>query len=137
VEKAAIDRFESKYIPEPNSGCWIWTGSTSRGYGYFTDSKVKLAHRVSYQWFVGPIPTGLVVDHLCNVSYCVNPKHLQAITQRENVIKGQGLAAKQFRQTHCIRGHAFDSVNTYVNPEGRRQCKLCRRAIDRKRDANK
>ncbi len=74
-----------KIMPEPNSGCWFWLGALSRGYGSLKNAR---AHRVAYEMTIGPIPEGLVIDHLCRVTSCVNPDHLEAVTQAENVRRG-------------------------------------------------
>lgn len=82
---------ETFSIPEPNSGCWLWLGATSRGYGIVVlprsqkrKNRNLLAHRLSYQDFVGPIPPGMGVLHHCDNPSCVNPQHLYCGTHRDN-----------------------------------------------------
>jgi hypothetical protein len=79
------ERFDQYHMPEPNSGCWIWFGSTFRkGYGSISEGgrhgRTLQAHRVSYERFKGPIAPGLTIDHLCRTPCCVNPDHLEAVT---------------------------------------------------------
>jgi hypothetical protein len=112
--------------------CWNWTGALDNGYGRFQGgprgSKVHRAHRLAYELLVGPIPEGLVLDHLCRNRRCVNPDHLEPVTNRINVLRGEGWAASRARQTHCIHGHEFTPANTYVDPKrGTRGCRECRR----------
>jgi hypothetical protein len=112
--------------------CWLWTGSgNGRGYGQIGEGNRNLyAHRVAYELAIGPIPIGKQIDHLCRVRNCVNPAHLEAVTQKENVERGttgEVNAARQLAQTHCKRGHPFDAANTYIAPNGQRLCKTCRR----------
>lgn len=109
-------------------GCWTWGGYVDpKGYGVFGINSRQLvkAHRFSYELHVGPIPEGMQLDHLCRVRHCVNPAHLEPVTNRENVIRGN--AARPQRQA-CQRGHPFDEQNTYIDHKGRRQCRACRRA---------
>ena len=130
----ANERFDKQWEPEPMSGCWLWVGHVSdRGYARFRVNGTRVgAHRFSYERWVGPITSGLVVDHLCNNPSCVNPDHLQAVSQRANVRRGRGTSGVNSRKRECIRGHAFDEDNTYVDPGGGRHCKECRRAAGRR-----
>lgn len=123
--KDPIDRFYAKVVKH-ESGCWLWTGYTDKkGYGIFgiTSKNIVKAHRYSYEKNVGEIPDGLYIDHLCRVCNCVNPDHLEPVTNQENVIRGNNARPKQ---TKCKRGHDFSDSNTYLNPNGRRECKTCR-----------
>jgi hypothetical protein len=126
---SAADRFRGKFLIAP-SGCWIWMGSTTaEGYGRFSiDRKGMYAHRASHELFVGPVPDGFQVDHLCRRTRCVNPMHLQAVPPRVNLLRSMGITAMAAAKTRCSEGHLFDSENTYIDPRGRRQCRICRRA---------
>ena len=118
------------------NGCWHWDGYVSPyGYGSFLrrtggETKQHSAHRVSYEYHVGPIPEGLVIDHTCHNNdehcfeagnclhrRCINPDHLEAVTQEVNTLRGKGLAAQNALKTHCPRGHEYG--------EGTRGCKVC------------
>lgn len=110
--------------------CWQWTGGGwPSGYGTLrVDKRTKVTvHRFSYELHVGPIPDDLVIDHLCRNHGCVNPKHLEAVTFRENILRGENRAAQHARKTHCLRGHSFDSPNGYRNKHGHRLCHACDR----------
>lgn len=108
--------------------CWLWSGVLSNGYGKVRINYVlQYAHRVAYTWLVGPIPEGMTLDHGCRVRNCVNPEHLDPATNADNVLRGEGLAAQNKRKTHCVRGHRFTAENTYVRPNGGRNCRACRR----------
>lgn len=107
-------------------GCWEWLASRSDGYGRVTwQGRQRPAHRVVYELLVGPIPAGLQIDHLCRNRGCVNPAHLEPVTQRENLMRGETIPARHAAQTHCGRGHIFDEANTYVRKDGRRSCRAC------------
>ena len=128
------DRFWSKAHPEPMGGCWLWIGAlNSHGYGVssvVSDGvrRQRMAHRVSFERVRGPIPAGLVIDHLCRVRSCVNPHHLRAVTNLENLLCGETNIAINLAKTHCLRGHELAGENLYVTPKrGRRQCRACGR----------
>ena len=115
-----------------DDGCWEWTGVTTHdGYGQFgvgsrhddTDRKVYV-HRWAYESLVGPIPSPLSLDHLCRNRACANPSHLEPVTIRENILRGNGLAARQARRTHCPYGHEYSEANTY-RYKRHRVCRKC------------
>lgn len=122
------DRFFEKV--KKTKGCWKWLGSTetTKGYGviWFGNKKTLFAHRVSYEIHVGKIPEGLQIDHLCRNRSCVNPKHMEVVTLKENVLRGEGITARNLRKTHCPLGHEYSKENTYVHRNSR-QCKICKR----------
>lgn len=110
--------------------CWIWTASTFvSGYGQVKlDGKNRRVHRVAYELAYGPIPDGLVIDHLCRVKRCCRPDHLEAVTQQENLLRGDTVNAVNAAKTHCVNGHALSGPNVYVNPtSGHRSCRACHR----------
>jgi len=116
--------------------CWLWTGGkTGGGYGTaVVNNRQATVHRAIYEWMVEPVPTELDLDHLCRVRHCVNPFHLEPVTRRENLLRGETIPAKEARQTHCHRGHPFNKTNTYKRPDGKgRDCRECRTIADRKR----
>lgn len=120
------DRFWQKVTQ--SASCWHWQGAIIKGgYGGFkTPTGHTLAHRFSYELHNGAIPEGLQIDHLCRNRACVRPDHLEAVTQRTNILRGVGLAAKYARVTHCPKGHPYDEANTYHN-RGGRYCRQCAR----------
>jgi hypothetical protein len=92
---------------------------------------------VAYELAIGPIPEGLTIDHLCRNRGCVNPAHLEAVTNRTNLLRGDGIAALNARKTHCKRGHEFTPENTYVWREGTRACRACHTAQEQARRQKK
>jgi hypothetical protein len=109
--------------------CWLWQGSKADGgYGKFNIGGVLYpAHRVAYQWLVGPIPEGLHLDHLCRVTNCVNPAHMEPVTTRENLLRGVGPSAVNARKMVCDQGHPLAGENLY-SWRGDRHCRICRKA---------
>lgn len=125
---AANEKFWDRVVKSP--GCWEWIGSISKwGYGIWQPHRgVSLrAHRVSYEATVGPIPDGLVLDHLCRNKRCVNPAHLEPVTDRVNTLRGVGPSAVNATKAACVHGHPFTTENTFIESDGRRACQACRR----------
>jgi len=128
------DRFWEKV--DKSGDCWLWTAACyPNGYGLFNirNRSTALAHRVAYELSVGPIPEGLVIDHLCRNVRCVNPAHLEPVTMRENLLRGEGPSARAAKATHCPKGHPYSGSNLYVKPNGHRECRACHREIERAR----
>ncbi|HAM40031.1 MAG TPA: hypothetical protein DCP69_01495 [Candidatus Omnitrophica bacterium] len=116
------------------NGCWEWTATRRTGYGRFKvgsrrdrTARFLQAHRFAYETLVGPIPEGLESDHLCRNRPCIFPAHIEPVTPRENVLRGDGPSARAARQTHCLRGHPLNEINTCRLPSGKRECRPCRR----------
>lgn len=125
-----LDRFFNKIEVDAN-GCWLWIAYLDRdGYGRFRDAKSKkvYAHRFSYEYFCGLIQEGMVIDHICRVRNCVNPKHLRCVSVRDNVLKNsRSKQALNKVKTVCKNGHSFNSENTGTDKRGDRYCKQCAR----------
>lgn len=106
--------------------CWIWKArQTSKGYAeFYIKSKPIRAHKLIYEMIVSPVPVGLQLDHLCRVRHCVNPLHLEPVTPKVNVLRGNGVTAQNARKTHCIKGHPLTKENI-TTTRGSRDCRLC------------
>lgn len=128
------DRFWSKVARGHPDECWEWTGAI-RGRTGYGSMQEGLAHRVAYELLVGLIPEGMVIDHLCRNRACVNPDHLEPVTNRENILRGSGVSARASKVTHCPQGHPYNAENTFVTTAGHRQCRTCRRRRERERRA--
>lgn len=110
---------------DKTNGCWEWRGSVWKGYGKFWfNGRMVKAHRFSYSLVHGDIEG--VLDHLCRNRACVNPDHLEDVSNKENCMRGEAPTAINARKTHCPRGHEYNEENTYVRPTGSRECKVCR-----------
>jgi hypothetical protein len=133
-EHITPDWLAKRYAIDAN-GCWLWIRASyvhRGGYGAITaNGKAWRAHRLSYEVLVGPIPEGLVLDHLCNTPQCINPEHLEPVTVAENTLRSAA------RITHCPQGHEYREGNIYwmPTPAGKptRICLICRRGRDKQR----
>lgn len=139
-----IDKVEtlSKKFVIDSEGCWNWTGAkTEAGYGTcVVNYKQKSAHRHLYQAVFGEVSKDLQLDHLCRNRLCVNPKHLEPVSQLTNIMRGQSFSAKNATKTHCRSGHEFTQANTYIrlrNGVTHRDCRACRRLAVNKYQVNK
>lgn len=117
-------------IEEPSTlstGCWRWPrGKTKGGYGETNFQKKKaLVHRIVYQHFVGPIPVGMEIDHLCRNRWCANFEHLEAVPPKVNNERGESACAQNSRKTHCVRGHPYSGDNLRIGRNGGRWCRAC------------
>lgn len=109
------------------SECKPWTGPIdAKGYGRGPGHH-QLAHRVAYELEHGPIPEGLEIDHLCRNRSCVEVTHLEAVSHRENLLRGDTLPGINARKTRCVHGHPFNNANTHIDREGKRHCRACDR----------
>lgn len=132
----AIERALRKVEADEN-GCWIFTGCTDpHGYGHigFATGETGLVHRLVYEFYVGPIPDGYHIDHLCKVPSCCNPQHLEAVTPQENYRRSDSPSAINSRKSHCPRGHEYDYTIATRNTRICRTCKNERRRIDFRKD---
>ena len=126
-----------RYSSAPTAeGCVLWLGHLDAdGYGKINvDRQPRGAHRVVYEMARGPIPAGLVLDHLCRNPSCINPEHLEPVTQRENVLRSRSHIAENARKRSCKHGHPFDAANTYWH-RGQRRCRACNLAAVTRRKA--
>lgn len=135
------ERFDAKWVIWPPTGCWVWLASrTTAGYGNILigsskdgSRSMEYAHRLSYEFHIGPILPGFQIDHLCRVRCCINPAHLELVTHAENVKRGdagKATGAKQRQKTHCPRGHPYNLHAYYWNNE--RSCRVCKHEWDRR-----
>lgn len=129
-------RDQMERLTERGDGCWEWLGNkTLDGYGRLqVGGSRRRAHRIAYELARGPIPPGLVLDHLCRNRSCVNPEHLEPVTDRENILRGNGLAACAAARDTCARGHPLTDDNTYRPPSNpnERKCRICKTTIWKK-----
>lgn len=131
------DRILKRVIVDSN-GCWIWQKNINPdGYGTIrVDYKQWLAHRYSYTTFGGPIPEGLVIDHLCRIRSCCNPNHMEPVEIRTNILRGEHPNVLLHNNKVCSRGHEVVGNNISVRSDGRIRCKMCINESERCRRAN-
>lgn len=132
------ERFWSKVLKREEDECWIWLGSlTTTGYGQIYVNEFKkpiVAHRVAIFIHTGSWPLeGMHTDHLCRLRMCVNAKHLETVTPRENIHRGNAWSGVNARKTHCNHGHEFTPENTYYRDNGSRKCLTCHSDRERQR----
>lgn len=128
-----IDRSGPLPVERPELGpCWLWGGSTTlNGYAQLhvrlDDGRwsVTVAHRVSYEATIGPIPDGKVLDHLCRNRPCTRPDHLEPVSDQVNILRGNGWSGRHARKTSCPAGHPYNDQNTHVDKNGMRHCRVC------------
>lgn len=130
------ERFDAKWIPEPNSGCWLWIATNRGGYGRVKfRGRLCEAHRVSWVLYRGDLPDNLDIDHKCRNRCCVNPDHLEPVSHRINVLRGVAPTAVNAAKTRCVNGHEFSRENTIetVSAAGTvyRKCRECGRKRSR------
>lgn len=130
------ERFIS-FAEKTDSGCWVWKGARNNlGYGFFSIARGKheAAHRWSYKFKHGPIPVGLVIDHLCRNPSCVNPDHLEPVTNKENTLRGIAPNVLLHHLNECKQGHVLEGENIYWRNNGTRECRTCRIERTRRSD---
>jgi hypothetical protein len=136
-DEALPERIWIKIVVDPDTECWNWIGyRNEHDYGVVRYDGVRLAHRVTFEAATGELPPWpeRSLDHLCRNPPCCNPDHLEVVTPRENTLRGEGIAAREAAQTHCINNHLLSGDNLGLQAGGRkRYCKTCRRANDARR----
>jgi hypothetical protein len=129
MKRTPVQRFWSKFVVDETTGCWLWTAYVHKpsGYGQFWNGeRVVYAHVFSFVTFKSALSERVEPDHLCRVRCCVNPNHLEAVTRRINLLRGNTIPARKAAQTHCEHGHEFTPDNIYHAKNGTRQCRACR-----------
>jgi hypothetical protein len=126
-----LERLSNKFTV--GDACWVWHAAKSVGYGKLNwHGKQQFAHRLTYELMVGPIPAGLELDHLCRNRACVRPDHLEPVSRRENLRRGDTFVAQYLSHTHCKEGHPLSGDNLVMDGRARR-CRICRNLYARQR----
>ena len=134
IKAPAIDRFLLKIAQQVN-GCWLWIGHVRKDDGYatfyFDGKRAGYAHIFAYEYFVGDVPDGLTLDHLCHTRHCVNPTHVEPVTFAENVRRGLSFAGINYGKIACSQGHLLEGDN--LRMEGRsRRCRTCAKSASQR-----
>lgn len=131
-------------------GCWLW-GKCLNAYGYgqirmsvdaagrrLAKARTRGVHLMAYEQFVGAVPRGLQIDHLCRIRRCCNPAHLEAVTSRVNTLRGRGISVRCAAVTECPQGHPYDENNTRTRSTRiSRECRTCANANQNERRRRK
>ena len=139
------DRLFPKIVENPDTNCWEWQGRghARTGHGMFYYNALgkmvtRYVHIWMWEFLVGPIPEGLQLDHLCRVTNCCNPVHLEPVTSKVNTLRGEGIAAVNARKTECVRGHPLDGPDADVFVyRDMRYCRACKRIREREKRASR
>lgn len=135
------NRFFAKIIHNEETGCWLFTSFLLNGYGRFSlghcrdgSRRTVFAHKLIYESLFGTVPPGLQLDHLCRIRHCVNPAHLEPVTCRQNLLRGDSFSAQNARKIYCPRGHMLIGDNLLPSKlkQGKRTCKQCNNTLTRK-----
>jgi hypothetical protein len=132
--RPVLERLVEKIRINDVTDCWEWTASKqAQGYAQISikllngKHQPQLAHILTYEWLVGPVPDGMELDHLCRVRHCVNPFHLEPVPHLDNVLRGAAPTAKWSLTNTCKRGHPLRGDNVYIQKGGLRSCIICRK----------
>ena len=140
LSQGDMDRILARFEVTEN-GCWLWSAGKTKGYATMSIGwKTYYVHRLTFEHFRKSVPEGLELDHLCRRRHCVNPWHLEIVTQKENILRGVSFSAINAKKTHCKRGHEFTEENTRFRIRDgsvRRSCRECDRSYIRTRRAAK
>ncbi len=137
ISRKDWDRIQRKVNIKKLGECWEWTAGLN-GEGYvilLRDGRHQRGHRFFYETLVGAIPEKLDLDHLCRVRHCINPRHTEPVTRRTNILRGDGVAAKRAKITHCPNGHEYTPENTLRKKNNSRICRECNRIYCSRRRA--
>lgn len=135
VDGPLPDRIWNRITVNSETGCWESTLSlNAQGYTQVRwKGRTMRLHRLIYTHLVGPVPLDIHLDHLCRNRACCNPRHIEPVSGRENVMRGDGFASVNANKTHCPRDHEYDARNTYHDSTGARRCRQCARLTQNER----